>query len=106
MKSITRELEQLTPVLVSPDVAIENLDVNSPEMHFLLKDFQGRKYIFAVNSVNQEITTTFSGFYDETEQPESNTLTVLFEDREVINSEGTFSDQFNPYGVHIYAQKD
>jgi len=57
-------------------------------MHFLLKDFQGRKYIFAVNSVNQEITTTFSGFYDEAEQLESDTLTVLFEDREVIIRKG------------------
>ena len=75
-------------------------------IHFLLKDFQGRKYIFAVNSVNQEITTTFSGFNNEVEQPESDTLTVLFEDREVIISEGAFSDQFDPYGVHIYAQKD
>jgi len=72
-------------------------------IHFLLKDFQGRKYIFAVNSVNQEIITTFSGFNNEVEQPESDTLTVLFEDREIVISEGVFYDHFNPYEVHIYS---
>ena len=106
LKSITRELEQLTPILVSHDEIGDWLDVNSPDIHFLIKNAQDRRFLFAVNSSNQEITTTFSDFYDEVNQPTSDTLTVLFEDREVFISEGSFSDQFDPYGVHIYSQKD
>jgi len=43
--------------------------------------------------------------FDENDYLDSDTLTVLFEDREVIISEGAFSDQFDPYQVHIYAQE-
>jgi len=105
VKSIARELEQFTPVLVSPDDVGECLEVNSPDIHFLLKNFQDRRYLFAVNSANQEVAATFSGFQVEPDQPGLDTLTVLFEQRELVVLEGGFSDNFCPYEVHIYAQE-
>lgn len=48
---------------------------------------------------------TFSGFQVEHDQPELDTLTVLFEQRELVVLEGGFSDNFCPYEVHIYEQE-
>jgi hypothetical protein len=97
----------------NPDVAVEILsgpkqtvafrpanehhDIQYPSLHLLSKIRGGDIFVIAVNSTEQAITARISGL------PASpNTAALPFENRSIRLSNGTFTDSFNPWGVHIY----
>jgi hypothetical protein len=79
----------------------QNISVTPQEadIHYLLKEYEGKKYILAANPEKKEIKVIFS-------LPELNKdfkLKVLFEERKAPQVSGnSFADVFEGYGVHIY----
>ena len=102
-KSLTAELTQMAPMILARTPK-QNVTV-IPEgtgIHYLLKEYKGKKYIFAANPVEKEVKATFKlpGLKRKAK------LSVLFEDREVPMLTGnSFTDTFSKYAVHIYEIK-
>ncbi len=110
IKKIAGELETLTPVLLAPvnpeKIGMTILDApgkdinGDPAVHFIIKKYGGKKYLIAVNVIKESLNVTFSDFATD-----ADSLQVLFEDRAVDVIEGSFTDTFAPYEVHIYTAK-
>ncbi|OGV79964.1 MAG: hypothetical protein A3K19_11420 [Lentisphaerae bacterium RIFOXYB12_FULL_65_16] len=66
-----------------------------PSIGVLLKEHAGKKYLLAANSARAAVTATFS-------LPGAKRLDLPFENRQVAPADGTFTDTFVPYGVHVY----
>lgn len=79
----------------SPVVPIDE-PVSYDSLQTLQKEYQGT-YLFAVNIATESVTVAFDNL------PETAaTVQVLFEERTLPVSEGSFSDTFAPDEVHIY----
>jgi hypothetical protein len=98
MQSITRELNCLSPVLLSPKQTLISRASKATPVEVLLKVEGGNQYLFAVNTAPDPATVTLkmpagcpTKFY------------VLNEGREVSVKAGVLSDQFEGYGTHVYA---
>jgi len=95
MKTLTREIRQLTPILYSleapPTVSVAPSDIN-----LIGKTYRGRRYIIAANAaptpVNAKITVSGGG----------KSATVLFENRRVKVENGVVKDGFLGYQRHVY----
>ncbi|MBU0476921.1 hypothetical protein KKB68_02875, partial [Patescibacteria group bacterium] len=106
LKSFTGELETLQPVLVSSDsnnyysVEIEG-DVEDSEgydaVHTLLKEYNGKLYLFAVNTANETVSATFQLSEDPS------LIDVEFESRSISTASKSFSDSFGAFEEHIYS---
>jgi hypothetical protein len=98
IKGINEQIASLAPVLNSPStsgyasVSSSNADVT---VDLMTKEYDGARYIFAVGMNNASTTATFS-------IPAGLKVEVVGEDRYVDLKAGRFSDDFTPYGVHIY----
>ena len=106
MSELTKEFQQLTPVLVSrtPDVQPPTpLVVSGPMQDYygrpavscLLKKYKGKSYLIAVNAAFRSVTVQFT-------LPGMKQGKVLFENRSVTAKNGVLTDKFNPYDVHVY----
>jgi hypothetical protein len=71
--------------------------VQFPSIHLLAQRWNGRAYIFAVNSTDQAVTTQISGV-----PTTSTSATVLFQDRNVSIDGGGFTDVLPAWGVNVY----
>ena len=103
LKSLTAELKKMAPIILAPKPKqkIELIPKDS-SLQYLLKEYKGKKYIFAANPVEKEVTVTFKlpGLKRRAK------LSVLFEDREAPRLTGnSFTDTFSKYAVHIYEIK-
>lgn len=101
IKRIAGELRDLTPVLLAP-VSMEKIQVKVDEgdraaIHFLIKEFNGKTYLIAVNALNAPLHGVFSGVKGSIQK-----IGVEFEGRDVDHVDGGFSDDFKPYAAHIY----
>jgi hypothetical protein len=68
-----------------------------PSINVLSKTWNGNVYVIAVNSTSNAVTATI------TNVPSPMASAVLpFESRSVIMTNGSFSDSFPAWGVHIY----
>lgn len=68
-----------------------------PALNILLKVYQGKHYLFTVNSAQQTIHCQF--------KPETGNISevsVMFEDRTLPVKDGVFVDDFKAYEVHVY----
>lgn len=68
-----------------------------PALNILLKVYQGKHYLFTVNSAQQTIRCQF--------KPETGNISevsVMFEDRTLPVKDGVFMDDFKAYDVHVY----
>jgi hypothetical protein len=98
---INRQIRELAPVINSPMVA-DGVKVSSTSprtpVHAVLKRSEQGAYVFAVAMYREETTAEFrlAGVTGEGK------VTVLGEDREMALRDGTFSDRFAGYGVHLY----
>jgi len=72
-----------------PDYAID--------IEFLLKEYAGYYYLIAVNRSNISGTVTFNGFSQTVSTSE-----VVFESRNVSITNGSLTDNFEPFDVHVY----
>ena len=106
--TLARQLNALSPVLTArtpaeqPTVKVvagQAVDFNGyPSISCLMKEYNGEKYIIAVNSVKAEVKAEFQlgGVVSGT---------VIDENRQVSFQNGKMSDTFAPYAVHTYKCK-
>lgn len=98
---LNRQIQRLAPVLNSPSIAggvevhSENPDV---PVAWMLKRHQDASYLFAVAMRPQSTRATFK----IGNLPGSAVAEVLDESRSLPVREGSFSDDFGPYAVHLY----
>jgi len=101
VKRIAGELRDLTPVLLAPKskkkIGVKVDGGNQTTIHSLIKEWDGKTYLIAVNVSNAPIRGIFSGIDESVQQ-----IDVEFENRNVNCVNGGFSDDFTPYAVHIY----
>ena len=65
----------------------------------MIKRQGGASYLFAVAMRRATTSATFSGL---TNLPSGASVEVLGENRTIPLNGATFSDDFGPYGVHLY----
>lgn len=99
--AINTRIHSLAPVLNSPTVADGASVVSSDEtvpISVMVKRYRGATYLFAACMRRTAVTGSFTvNGLDGDVRAE-----VLDEDRAIPVSGGTFSDGFEPYGVHLY----
>jgi hypothetical protein len=101
MRAVDSEITELAPVLNTPSLANGMTTSPSPSsavVDTMMKRAQGSTYLFAVSRQSGSVTAhfTLSG------APDTVTADVLGENRTVSATGGAFSDDFAPYGVHLY----
>ncbi len=98
---INRRIGQLASVLNGPTMS-EGIEVVSdrPEVPVaaMMKRYEGKTYVFAVAMRDEAAAARFriDGL------PGDHTVNVLDENRTLESSDGTFTDNFAPYDVHLY----
>ena len=98
MKKINMQLTRLTPVIYSPDVK-GKVASNNKDIEVLVKEYQGKTYIIAVNMKRAVIDAEFS----VQGMKKTAKIDVDEENRSVSKVEdGKFSDNFTEHAVHIY----
>jgi Secretion system C-terminal sorting domain len=96
--NINNEIASLAPVLNSPDtINYATVISNNPAVpiDYMTKNYGGENYIFAVAMRNDTSTATFS-------VTSGTDVIVIGENRNLIITGGSFSDNFTSYGVHLY----
>ncbi len=102
LRKINLEIKELTPVILSPptEQTITARRVQGKgRVNILLKEYNGKKYLFAVNIEDAPVEVKFdlsSTVFNTSE------VNVLFEERRIKISDKSFTDSFTGYGVHIY----
>jgi hypothetical protein len=69
-------------------------------VEILVKECDGLIYMLTTNTTIGKVKVTFSSLPFP-----ADSLDVLFEDRSLNISDGSFQDSFDPYEVHIYKMR-
>lgn len=98
---INRQIHELAPVLNSSSVAdgaTVTLNPVDGSVGWMVKRLSGKTYLFTVNMRNQQVRASFTvrGL------PEGTDAELLDESRTVPIRRGEFTDEYQPYGVHLY----
>ena len=101
IKRIASEVDQLRPVFLSTcqtndnDVVCDNADID-----FKLMREGNTYYLVAVNTREKEVAGVS---FQNNLLNEPSIIHVLFEEtRRIVTKEGSFTDDFDPYEVHVY----
>lgn len=96
---LNRELQQLTPVIFSPEKTGE-AQVSSPSVLVMTRKYKGNVYLISVNIEDRETNVAFdlSGLTDR----EVRNAEVLFEDRILQVKNKLLEDTFKPFQRHVY----
>ncbi len=95
--SITRELHEMSGLLTQGKI-VDDVSSENPSIKCQTIDFDGKKYLIALNTADKEISTEFSGKFSASK------LRVFQENRVVAVSNGKFSASFKPFEVHVYGE--
>lgn len=96
MPYLIKEKKSLSDVILLGKDITDEMKVEDKEIHYLMKEYKGKKYIIAVNGECKEKEV-------EIKVPEEiKKLKVISEKREIEVKKGKFKDKFTPYQVHIY----
>ncbi len=71
--------------------------ISFPTMNVMAREYEGKKYIFAVNDVDEPITAKFANLPLEVTR-----AVVIDEGRTIPVSGASFVDSFGNWGVHLY----
>jgi hypothetical protein len=98
--ALNKQIASLAPAINSPSVAdAVKLTTDNPKVpvHLMVKQSGGATYLFAVGMQDEQAKATFT-------LPEKSvkTVTVVDENRTIDVADGTFTDAFAPWDVHIY----
>lgn len=96
-KLLNQEIETLTNVIAAADVA-QNITSSSTALDIKVREYNGTRYLFAVNTTNNNVTATFTG----AGLTAKTSAEVIYEYRTKDISGGSFTDSYSPYMVHIY----
>ena len=95
LQKIGPEIRSLNDILVAP---WNSKLIKKDGIEIRVKIINGKRYIFAANTVNSPRKLSFS-INDELKK-----LFVLFEDRQINSTNSVFVDKFKPYSIHIYSE--
>ncbi len=103
LNKVTRELSEMQDVLAAPDIEL-NIKKEYHELmysvdtgvEFITKEVNGNIYFISVNSDKNPVKVTFSGL------DKYKSVKVLKENRSIEINEGQITENFKPFGVHIY----
>ncbi len=97
--AVNQQITRLAPVLNSPTltyaVKVTSSKTDVP-IATMVKKHNGATFLFAVNMRDAATSATFS------ELPKNSTVTVLDENRTISLKDSSFTDQFEPWAVHLY----
>ena len=106
---INSELKRLSPAILSSTSKSE-YSVNTTQdtatnqsptpVRTILKEYNGKYYLIAVNVNNNKAQATFS-FVDNVFK--NSNIVVQFENRNLSESNQSFADSFEPFAVHVYS---
>ena len=106
MTNITHRVQELAPILVTrtpsqpcaPKVLAGPATdpLGQPSVTMLVKRAEGAVYVIAVNAAKERVRVALQAGTDVAQGE------VLWEDRMVVCSDGTFTDDFAPFAVHVY----
>ncbi len=98
--SINKQIQELAPVLAGPSVTnlVTVESASDVPVASMVKQHNGATYVFAVAMRNKATRCTFKFARGGKEA----TWEVLGESRTIDASNLQFSDEFQPYGVHLY----
>lgn len=107
--TLNKQIASLAPALNSPTVDHGTLkgpdgkDADStPQVDFVVKKSQGSTYVFAAAMRNMGMDASFSLPLLKA----GTTVTVIDENRTITAKDGSFTDTFAPWDVHLYQIKD
>ncbi len=94
---INKQITKLTGPLCSADVK-DKVKTDNKNIELLVKEYDNKLYIFAVNMKRQEEKAVFavSGLKEKTK------INVDEENRDITAKDGEFEDSFKEHEVHIY----
>jgi hypothetical protein len=99
--ALNQQITELAPVLNSPTVtnaiSVTNNDPALP-VATMTKQFDGQTYLFAVAMRGQPTSVKFVA----RELADFTRVKVLGENRTLTSTNGIFTDEFGPWGVHLY----
>jgi hypothetical protein len=97
---INRQIHVLAPVLNSPTVKDGVKVTSDPKVPVatMVKTHAGATYLFAMSMADAPTKATF----EVRGVPGADSAQVLGEGREVGALDGRITDEFEPYGVHLY----
>ena len=106
IKRLASELKRLGPILLSDgrttrlpiDSASAAPDAAPMPLHALLKEHDERQYLIAANPTQRPRTMLCT----LSRPPGAPSVNVLFEDRSITASGGSFRDTFAGYATHVY----
>jgi len=96
-KQMGEEIKRYVPALLSTDPTPEVTVKGGDWLHALVRTFEGRTYIFAVNDGQDEGAATFT-------IPGAKGLVRVPDEHRTLrpNADGVFTDRFDKLAVHIY----
>lgn len=94
MPYLIKEIKSLSDVILLGVEKNKDVEIKNKKIHWLVKEYKGKKYVFAVNTSSEdiEVEIAFS----------AHAVKVISEKRQIEIIEGKFKDRFLPYQVHIY----
>ncbi len=102
---INAQIHEIATVINSPSindlVTVKSANPDVP-VAIMVKKHNRSIYIFAVGMRNSSTIATF----DVKDLPQNRIVKVLWEDRIIKLENSQFSDEFNPYDVHVYVIED
>lgn len=96
MKEIGQEVKELSPVLLSPAKLPVEVRGDSSKIHALLKEYDGKWYLLAVNGETTPARAEFAL------PGKAASVRVMFEERAATASGRTLADDFAPYAARVY----
>lgn len=103
LNKVTKELSEMQEVLVAPTIDL-NIKKEYHELRYsvdtgveyITKEVDGETYLISVNSDKNPVKVTFSGLN------KFNKAEVLTENNSLNISDGKLTNEYLPFGVHIY----
>ena len=105
VKELVGHLRSLTPVILSPplkDIGVQTSDGHK-RIQARLYRHDGSLYAIAVNHEELELRDVEFALQSSSSVPEVQQARVLFENRKITAKRGLWRDDFDKFGVHIYA---
>jgi len=97
IRTLTREIRTLTPVLFSIDAA-PTVTADSPSIHLLSMSYEGKRYLISANTSPLPVTARITS-----SEADFGIADVLFENRHANVVNGTITDSFAGYQRHVYS---
>ncbi len=95
VKQVASEVESFVPILLSVDATPAATTTGGSWLNWMVKQYGGHTYIFAVNNGKSNRTASFT-------VPGATSVQAVNESRSLALTGGTFTDSFSSLGIHFY----